>query len=424
MQKNQFDILIIGAGVIGSSVAMNLAQHEKNKKGGQSQIKIGVIDFDLEGTFSSSELNAGGVRATFFNEVNARYSKASIEYFEKHQEEVGYRNAGYLWLYSEERMQKAQKAYAIWERLKWPFEVWDFNRLQQHAPFIDKEEGIKEIVFAPRDGLVNPNRLKNHYREKAIQSGVSFEDRIWVKSAEYKNNKIFLKTMKYYNKPLELSEKKAVLTEQPHDLQGREVIYEANTVVNCAGAWAPHLSRILGYEIPSYPVRRQVCLFDCQGVDLTPYGMIVDASGVYFHPEATHGLAGFANPDEPQGVNFEYDMEGFFMEKVWPALYERSTNFERLKHITGWGGLYEVSPDHMSILGKVDRGLPVKEKVSIFDAHSFSGHGVMHSYAAGVALADLIFQDDSQIRALELPVEPLSVRRFDHGVPTGEGLVI
>jgi sarcosine oxidase subunit beta len=74
-------------------------------------------------------------------------------------------------------------------------------------------------------------------------------------------------------------------------------------------------------------------------------------------------------------------------------LYERSTAFESLKHVSGWAGLYENSPDHHAIVGQIQKqdaqwvgGAP------IFEAHSFSGHGVMQSYAVGEGLAEFICQ--------------------------------
>jgi len=162
-----------------------------------------------------------------------------------------------------------------------------------------------------------------------------------------------------------------------------------------------------------------VCIFDCRDVDLTPYGMIVDTSGVYFHPEAANGLAGYADPNEPIGVNYAYDGDRFFEEAIWPALYSRSTRFERLKHLTGWAGLYEVSPDESAIIGEA----AVPSRLSpgrYFEAHSFSGHGAMHSYAAGLALAEWMVQG----RYETLDATPLSGRRFDEGRLLQETLVI
>ena len=93
--QEKVETLIIGAGVIGSSVTMHLAQ--------KGMTNIRVIDFDLEGTLSSSELNAGGVRATWVHPLNIEMSKLTIEYLAQHAEDVGYRDCGYLWLHRPDR---------------------------------------------------------------------------------------------------------------------------------------------------------------------------------------------------------------------------------------------------------------------------------------------------------------------------------
>lgn len=378
------DTLIIGAGVIGSSVAMHLARM------GVSDVK--VVDPDMEGTFSSSELNAGGVRATWTQPVNIEASRISIEYFSTVSEEVGYRDCGYLWLHPQERIDGAMKARELQLAMGWPVESWDVNELRRRVPFIDKPDGIAGAIYAPRDGLVNPNRLKNHFREKARAHGAIFEDRIVVRGVERDPSGEFRILCERLPTALSAEEKMKALEEAA---SYEKIVYRARRVVNCAGPWAPGVAALLGYFCPSKPLRRQVCIFDCRDVDLTPYGMIVDTSGVYFHPEATNGLAGFANTDEPSGVRFDYDGDAFFMERIWPALYERSTAFERLKHLTGWAGLYEVSPDETAIIGPVE--MPGQGNAGrVFEAHSFSGHGVMHSYAAGLALAEIMVRGSYQ----------------------------
>jgi glycine/D-amino acid oxidase-like deaminating enzyme len=381
------ETLIIGAGLIGSSVAMHLAR--------MGERGIRVVDFDLEGSLSSSELNAGGVRATFGQACNIEMSRISINYFASVAKEVGYRPCGYLWLKTPETLPSALKARELQQKMGWEVQAWDVAELRRRVPFIDKTDDLAGAVFAPRDGLVNPNLLKNHYRAKARELGVVFEDRTWVTSAESMGQGGGIRVVtRQLHSPAFHEAKLSVFAGRPEmdGLPWTGARFEARRVINCAGPWAPQIAKLLGYSCPSHPVRRQVCIFDCRDVDLTPFGMMVDPSGVYFHPEASNGLAGFAQTGEQAGVNYHYDGESFFEEFIWPSLYERSTKFERLKHLTGWAGLYEVSPDESAIIGEVV-GSSFASAGRIFEAHSFSGHGAMHSYGAGLALAEKIVRN-------------------------------
>jgi sarcosine oxidase subunit beta len=374
------EIVIIGAGLIGSALAMSL--------GDLGASGVVVIDPDLEGTFSSSELNAGGVRATFSQDLNILCSKLSIEYFAQHAAEVGYRAAGYLWIHRPEGMELGLKALPKWEKHHWPVEAWDVGRLQEYAPFVDRTDDLAGAFFGPKDGLLNPNLLKLHYRERAKAKGVRFIDRHALRSSEASENGIDL-VFQVLPESISSQEKQGLLSSDLSlGMDGVESArIRAKRVVNCSGAWASDVARMLGYSSPSYSVRRQISLFDCREVDLSPYGLIVDPSGVYFHPEATFMLGGIAERNTPRGHDFSYGGEDFFQEKIWMPLSERSSKFEALRHISGWGGLYEVSPDESAIIGEVAVG-SMKGKGRIYESHSYSGHGVMHSYACGRALAE------------------------------------
>lgn len=398
-QVFQTDVLVIGAGLIGSAVAMGLAE--------QGVSRLMVVDLDLTGEWSSSELNAGGVRATWSQKVNLLTSKASIEYFAQHAAEVGYRDCGYLWLHRRPTWEGALRAREMHVSNGWPVEVWDLPMLKSKVPFIDKTEDLVGAIFGVRDGLVNPNRLKEHYREKALKKGAQFHHQIWVCSSEKTGEKWKIRAFQF-SAQLSSEAKRKLLCENPTQLSsgpetGEWIEIHANQVVNAAGAWAPHLARILHYSSPSKPVRRQISLFQTRNVDLTPYGMIIDPSGVYFHPESIYGLSGFAVQNENEGFHFQYDSDSFFEEYIWPQLHERSSAFESLKHISGWAGLYENSPDHHAIVGKSKNG--------IFEAHSFSGHGAMQSYAVGFALAEFMIQG----RYESLDLSELSGDRFEKG---------
>ena len=409
-EVQQVEVLIVGAGVIGSSLAMHLA--ERGVAG------VRVVDFDLEGVLSSSELNAGGVRATFHQPLNVEFSRDTIAWMAGCAEEVGYHPKGYLWLRAPEAVDAALKTRELHQRLGWEVQVWDLARLRAEVPFLDKTDGIGAAFFSPRDGLVNPNLVKNHFRARARAAGAQLDDRTAVRAVAYEAGGLRVEAERF-EQVLAHETKLEVLTHPGQDQRRKRVVYRAARVVNCAGPWAAPLASLLGYASPAYAQRRQVTVFDCRDVDLRPYGMVVDTSGVYFHPEATNGLAGFATRDEPRGYNYQYDGAKFFEEFLWPALYERSSAFERLKHLTGWAGLYEVSPDESAILGAVE-GVPAAGKGRVFEAHSFSGHGVMHSYAAGRALAELMVSGRYQT----LDAAPLSGSRFEAGRPLAEHAVI
>lgn len=413
-QNYQTDYLIVGAGLIGSAIAMGLAKLGVDR--------VMVVDLDLTGEWSSSELNAGGVRATWSQKVNLLTSKLSIEYFAEHAADVGYRDCGYLWLHRKATWDQALKAREMHMANGWPVDVLDIPALRKKVPFIDKTDDLAGAIYGVRDGLVNPNRLKEHYREKAHAKGAQFHHNVWVTEGTgiLSVGQEVTRVMAFqFSNQLSSEQKRKLLCENPatlSDENGQWITIEAKNVVNAAGAWAPHLAKILGYQSPSVPVRRQISLFQSRDVDLTPYGMIIDPSGVYFHPESIYGLSGFAIPNEAAGFNFEYDADRFFEEYIWAPLYERSTAFESLKHVSGWAGLYENSPDHHAIVGHAHGAAK-----NIFEAHSFSGHGAMQSYAVGIALAELMVKGKYET----LDLSELGGDRFVNGrAVAGETWVI
>jgi glycine/D-amino acid oxidase-like deaminating enzyme len=397
------DVVVVGAGLIGSAVAMGLVR--------QGVSSVVVVDLDLSGEWSSSELNAGGVRATWSQKVNLLTSKFSIEYFQTVAETIGYRDCGYLWLHRPETFQAALKAREMHVAHGWDVEILDPKEIQRRHPFMDKIDDLAGGLFGVKDGLVNPNRLKEHFREGALLKGARFLDGVFVTASNEGNGSKWRIRGFQFSESLKSEEKRRILVENPKqedafDLaHGEWIEIECDRVVNAGGAWAPKLAGVLGYASPSAPLRRQISLFHARDLDLTPYGMIIDPSGVYFHPESIYGLSGFANRNESEGYHFHYDAAAFFEEYIWPALYERSRSFESLRHVSGWAGLYENSPDHHAIVGAVE-GRP-----GVFEAHSFSGHGAMQSYGVGIALSELIVKG----RYETLDLNELSGNRFKSG---------
>jgi sarcosine oxidase subunit beta len=370
----RYDVVLVGGGIIGSSAAMALAVRG---------LKVAVVDIDLSGRLSSSEKNAGGVRATWWQPVNISLCRASINYYRSVRDQVGFRQKGYLWLYDDTTWAGACAHLDLQRSLGHPIEELSAAEVHRRVPEIDKTEGIAGATFSPEDGLINPNLLKQHYRERSREAGAVYLDRLYVHAAVVASDHVRLQCWQSYRALSDDGLVRLMTEDGPGEAEpGALFELEAGAVAIITGAWSDNALKIFGLRNYSEPVRRQVCIVDNRETNFAAYGMIVDSSGLYFHNEGPHILAGYSPPETPPGHHFNYDGESFFIQEIWPRMYARMSCCERLRHVTGWAGLYEVSPDRSAIIG---RAAP-----RIFEAHSFSGRGVMQSYGAGQALAELI----------------------------------
>ena len=405
-------VLIAGGGIIGSAIACALVER------GVSDVC--VVDLDLAGMYASSELNAGGVRATWWCEPNVASCRDTIAFFEAHADEVSLRQRGYLWLYDDAgRFARARERRAFQQRLGVSVDLLDPAEIARRFPLLDRNlDQIVGATFSPRDGLVNPNAVRRLYRERAIAGGARFLNRHYVEGVEVgeaepgrrRVERVHVVEVQKGAPADESGLLRRILTQHrvEPDASLDHPSLRPEIFVNALGAWSPLLSARLGVRDWAVPVRRQIAMVDVRerdlppGADLHGAGMIVDASGLYFHPEGPYTLAGFSSPAEPSGYEFRYDGEAFFEAELWPRLAHRASAFERCRHVRGWSGLYSVTPDCSGVLGQMP-GFS-----NAFEAHSFTGRGVMQSWAVGRGVAELIC--DGRFRALDLA--PLAGERF------------
>ena len=409
------EVLIVGGGIIGTSVAHALAERGLRD--------VLVIDLDLAGIYAASELNAGGARATWWQPVNIETCRATLAFFREHAEEFGFRPAGYLWLYCDPDLYaRARAVRALQNSYGLGVELLEPGEIGCRAPVLDRaRDELVGATWSPYDGLVNPNAVRHWYRARAEERGVRFLNRHYaagVVTARVAGAGGSLRRVQAVE-VIEVA-RRGVLEDATalreilitHRVAAAQVVgetrIECDVLVNCLGAWSPVLAAKIGVADASEPVRRQISLCDVHredvapGVELSSLGMIVDASGLYFHPEGPHVLAGYSIPDESPGFDFDYDGDAFFENEIWPRLAHRASSFERCGHVRGWAGLYAVTPDRSGIAGRVE-GF-----ANLFEAHSFTGRGVMQSWGVGQAMGDLIARG----RFGELDLSALARTRF------------
>jgi glycine/D-amino acid oxidase-like deaminating enzyme len=410
------DVLILGGGIIGSSLAWALAT-----RGVQG---IRVVDLDLGGLYASSELNAGGARATWWQPVNIESCLQTLDFFREHAQTFGFEERGYLWLYDDpELYAQALEKQEIQNRFGLGVEDLDRTDIRERAPLVDR--AVDELVgatFSPRDGIVNPNAVRGFYRKQAEALGVEFQNHHYVTGVETARQAGAGGTLRRVQaiRLIELERERGGVDEDtlrsiltthhvPLERVKQAERIECEALVNCLGAWSPILSAKIGVTDVTQPVRRQICLVDVHAEDCAPgvvlpkLGMIVDPSGLYLHGEGAFVLAGYSTPDEVAGFDFGYDGQSFFESEIWPRLAHRASSFEHCGHVRGWAGLYAVTPDCSGIADRV-AGF-----ANLFEAHSFTGRGVMQSYGVGQAMASLVA--DGRYSGLDL--SPLARDRFE-----------
>jgi sarcosine oxidase subunit beta len=410
-------VLIVGGGIIGSGIAWALAERGVGD--------VVVVDLDLAGLYASSELNAGGARATWWQPVNVEACRLTLDFFRAHAAEFGFREAGYLWLYDDALLwERAVERGAMQSAHGLGVEALAVGDVARRFPLLDR--ALDELVgatFSPRDGLVNPNAVRAFYRREAERRGVRFLNRHYVAGVETVLAAGAGGPLRRVAAAIALEVRRVDPADEDgvlrsflthHHVSAGHVVAErriaCDAIVNALGAWSPIFSAKIGVRDVTEPVRRQIALVDVHASDLPPgvrleeAGMIVDASGLYFHPEGAHVLAGYSTPDEPPGFDFRYDGDAFFEGEIWPRLAHRASAFERCRHVRGWSGLYAVTPDRSGVAGTVE-GV-----ANLFEAHSFTGRGVMQSWAIARGMACLVATGRF---SAEIDLGPLTRARFD-----------
>jgi sarcosine oxidase subunit beta len=354
---NSADVVIIGGGIVGSSIAWHLSA-----AGGG---KVLVIERESAQGKGSTGKSMGGVRAQFSTPVNIQMSLYSIPFYARFDEAMGYpcgyRSQGYLFVATSQSHLNYLRANFERQRSLGltTVQLLTSEEIVRMLPLL-RSDDILGGSFCSSDGFVDPYSAMNGFMAAAIEHGATLWKKTEVTGIEGDSRGVC-----------------AVET-----TQGRVA---TRTVVNAAGAWARQVAALVGVDLPVEPLRRM--LVPSEPFDDFPHSspMVIDMSnGFHFRPEGKGFLMAWNDPDETPGYKSDFDPA--FVEKILIRAANRVPVFENLavNPKRAWAGLYEMTPDHHAILG------PVAQVPGFFLANGFSGHGVMHAPATGKIVADLI----------------------------------
>ena len=369
------DVVVIGAGVIGCSVAWHLAS--------RGCTDVLVIDRAPAFGGGSTARATGGFRCQFNTAVNIRLSLLSREKLRRFAEEVGadpgYMPAGYLFLArTDEAMRQLREANDLQRRSG----VGEARTVSAgEAGAISPAFHDRDVIggaFCPTDGFIAPMQILQGYADDARRRGVRFLFDTSATAFRMSDDRI-----------------EAVETTRGP--------IACDTVVNAAGAWAS-----LVCEVPVTPLRRQVASTVDTDVlpPTTPMTIWIDDG---FHYRVRDGRVLLLRPDVPQTADpYECSVDAGWLNDIVRTTQERVPSLRdvAIDRARCWAGLYEMSPDRHAIVGRST------ESANLFLANGSSGHGVMHSPAVGQVIAEMILDGRTSI-----DVHELRPSRFKEGQP-------
>jgi len=379
---SSFDVLIIGGGIMGSSIAYNLMNDGFDGT-------VAVFEKDPTYEFSSTTLSVGGVRLQFSTEVNVRICQYSVDFYEKFDELMAvdgekahaeFRQRGYLFLANEKNWPLIESHHKFQKSLGAEVELLSVEEALKIVPHLNPK-GLVGASFGPRDGYLDPYGTLQGYIKKARSLGVTV-----------------------------VNDEVTGIVKNGHRIAGvttrRGDRYTGTVVVNAAGPWAAEVGRMAGVDLPVEPVRRMVFVFQPSEIFNYDLPLVIDVTGLYFrHETGKVIMTGKSILDEPPGFNFKVD-HSFFQQTMWPILADRIPVFDRLKLIRGWAGLYEVNRlDSNALLGRHP------EIEGFYMAIGFSGHGFQQAPAVGKIMSELIRLG----RYETIDVSPLNYERVMSG---------
>lgn len=381
---NTYDVVVIGAGVIGTSVAFQLS-----RLGAKSVL---VLDRGMIGAGTTSQ-SSGILRTHYSVRENVELARKSWDVFNDFASYLGDDEAscglvkcGYMIAASEgDKLEPLRASLNQQIEQGIPLELLNRKQASELLP-IARFDDAALIGYEPEAGFADAYLVATSFARAARRGGVTIKENVSVDEILLEGNRVV-----------------GVSTSIGD--------FATSMVISTQNIWTPELAGWTGRSLPIMPERHAVLALECEAAkytfsmpvfkDLASPGMLYCRSYGGSQMLVSEGVVGekLNVADTEQG-----DIPMDYIVDVGTQVAERFPDYETAGIASSWTGVYDVTPDWNPVLGK----LPGIEGLVV--GYGFSGHGFKLSPTVGRVLAQ---------EALGLPTDvslkPYSIERFDTG---------
>jgi len=374
--SNTAEVIIVGGGIQGASLAFHLAQR-------------GVQALVLEKNFigaGATGRSSGMVRMHYDVRQDAELAWVSFEYFRNWTKRVsgesGFTRTGFIQMVAREHEDVLRKNTVMQQEIGIPTFLISADDVRRLAPTFMTDD-FDLAAYEPESGYADPSATATSLINAAKDKGTRVVQDCAVMDVIVDSEKA-----------------KGV-----HTSQGD---FFAPVVVNAAGPWADKLNKLVGLDIP-YTTWRHDTMFVGTPKEMGPsYPSVIDfPNEMYFRPE-TGGLMLVGLEDgNPLGESPEGDTDHAqkgFVERAIERICQRVSVMENSYLHTAHGGYDGLTPDQHPLIGQAGPD-------GFYLQCGMSGTGFKIAPAVGLCMSELIL--DGEAKTVDLSI--YRPQRFEEG---------
>ncbi len=369
------DVIIIGGGVHGASLAFHLAQR-------------GVTPLVIEKSFlgaGATGRSSGLIRMHYDQRTNSELAWTSFQYFRNWEERVGghcgYVRTGFVQIVAAEHMEALRANVEMHQTIGIPSQLISGEDVQRLAPSFATDD-IVWAAYEPESGYADPTSATAALMAAARDHGAQLQQGAVVTGIQVDGGKV-------------------------RGVETSEGDFSAPIVVNAAGAWAGQINGLAGVDLPLDTWRHDTMfVLRPEGMEKTHPAAIDDPREMYFRPEGELTLVGLED-NNPIGESPDSDTDHAkpgFVERAIERICLRIPAMEGGRLHSAHGGYDGITPDQFPMLGPYG-------PEGYFLQCGFSGTGFKTAPAVGACMAEWIL--DGAPSTVDVAV--FSPSRFEEG---------